>query len=227
MLGLVALGCSPTAEQLAQLSGGGARSAPLLFIGGSQDGVVRASTFAVAMEQARVKRYNKARFAVIDGASHHSFASGPMPATVASMDLQPATEDTNVHVTVGVLVRELLEIAGRWTSTPPSSAVGAGSLAQAEAAAARMAAPLVAALRLEGSAALGVPVCNSDFPTNPQCQYPQWPAHSGPPGPRPAPNPLPPTNCICGSPWVEEYGAAMVLDVGSKVPNASASTHHF
>merc|ERR1719261_1872939 len=85
------------------------------------------------------------------------------------------------------------------------SALVTGELSRAESMADKLAGPIVAALKLEGSAALGTDVCNSDFPTNPACNYPQYPAFSLPPGPAPAPSPLPSADCICGSQWVTDY----------------------
>jgi hypothetical protein len=73
--------------------------------------------------------------------------------------------------------------------------------------------PIVKALQLEGSAALGEPQCNSDFPTNPSCQYPIYPGHSLPPGPEPAPNPPLSENCVCGSPWVMTVGSTLSADL--------------
>ena len=60
-----------------------------------------------------------------------------------------------------------------------------------------LAGPIVKALQLEGSGALGTDVCNSDFPTNPSCKpYPKYPDFSLPPGPAPAPSPLPSSDCV-------------------------------
>merc|ERR1711871_150280 len=119
------------------------------------DGVSRFSNFAAAMHKFRSDRV---RFALVQGASHHSFASGP---TVHPLDLVPEIDTKLAH-------------------------------------------SVVAALKLEGSAALGTDICNSDFPTNPTCNYPKYPAFSLPPGPKPAPPPLPAKDCICGSKWVTD-----------------------
>jgi len=87
------------------------------------------------------------------------------------------------------------------------------TLAAGEGLAARVAAPIVAALELEGSAALGGKVCNSDFPTNPSCNYPKYPDFSLPPGPAKPPSPLPPSDCICGSKWVTDVASPIVSGV--------------
>jgi hypothetical protein len=89
----------------------------------------------------------------------------------------------------------------------------------------KMAAPVQAALQLEGSANLGVDICNSDFPTNPSCNYPQYPAFSLPPGPSKKPDPLPSADCVCGSKWVTDYAFPAVSgagDVGFTVHAADA-----
>merc|ERR1711988_1394814 len=89
---------------------------------------------------------------------------------------------------------------------------GLMALRAAEATAEQLSTPVTDALELEGSTKLGHVACNSDFPTNPTCQYPKYPDHSLPLGPAPAPNPPLPSDCICGSPWVKQSGA-MAYDV--------------
>jgi len=84
------------------------------------------------------------------------------------------------------------------------------ALTTAEFNAAQLAAPIVAALELEGSSKLGHPWCNSDFPTNPTCAYPKWPDHALPPGPAPAPSPPLPADCVCGSKWVAQTANPML-----------------
>jgi hypothetical protein len=78
-----------------------------------------------------------------------------------------------------------------------------------------LAEPIVKALEYEGSAELGDPWCQSDFPTNPTCQYPIYPGKSLPPGPAPPPDPLPPSTCVCGSPWVMGKASDMNADLES------------
>ncbi|KAH8068746.1 hypothetical protein JL721_6310 [Aureococcus anophagefferens] len=87
------------------------------------------------------------------------------------------------------------------------------------AATAEFVAPLVAAMELEGSPYLRAP-CQSDWPTNPTCAYPRWPdASIGPAAP--APDPLPPADCTCGSPWVARAQAIMSGFEASGLANAS------
>ena len=99
---------------------------------------------------------------------------------VMSVDLQPTLRNQEVHLTVAKIVAAfLLQIRHSPGSTPTALAY---ALAGAEDRAAKVEEAIVRALQLEGSTALGAEACNSDHPTNPQCQYPQWPAHSLPPG---------------------------------------------
>lgn len=93
----------------------------------------------------------------------------------------------------------------------PSSA-----LAKAEALAAKMAQPLIDALKLEGSNQLGDPWCNSDFPTNPACAYPKYPDFALPFGPAPAPSPPLPATCVCGSQWVATVANSVIAGVDLK-----------
>merc|ERR1719313_2594513 len=105
------------------------------------------------------------------------------------------------------------------------SAHETGELSRAESMADKLAGPIVAALKLEGSAALGTDVCNSDFPTNPACNYPKYPDFSLPPGPAPAPSPMPSSDCIYGSKWVTDYAFPAVsgaYDLGFSVEAADA-----
>jgi len=180
-------------------------SQPLLVVGGSLDGVSRFTDFAVARHRFSAPTR---RFAAIDGASHHSFASGPPSELSKAQDITASVAQPAVHTHTAGLIKDF---------------VGAGPspvLDAAEVRAAQLAAPLVAALKLEGSTALGHPSCNSDFPTNPTCKYPKFPDHSLPFGPAPAPSPPLPSDCVCGSPWVRDYANPMIAGFSeSKEPS--------
>ena len=157
--GLVVLGAVPTDAELAAVA-----DRRVLVVAGTRDGVARLSHFAAARHRsARRGQQVEHRFAVVLGAAHHSFAGGAPTVLTASLDLRPAAKAAEVHAAVAGLVADFLG-EGR---------VGA-ALEEGEALAASVAAPIVAALKLEGSAALGVEVCNSDFPTNPSCNYPMY-----------------------------------------------------
>ena len=73
------------------------------------------------------------------------------------MDLLPHISADSATEAVAVIVSDFAH-----------SANATGALARAQAVASRLAGPLIQALELEGSAALGKEWCNSDFPTNPK-----------------------------------------------------------
>jgi len=202
--GLILLGVVPNSKQ--ELQG---VDAPVLVLAGDLDGVLRFSSFAAAQHKlASTKR----RFAVIQGASHHSFASGDKP---LALDLRPDIEEEKAHRVISAVVNEFL-----FDDKDEKNILKA-----AEKLAVKLAAPIVAALKLEGSGALGDDICNSDFPTNPACNYPKYPDFSLPPGPAPAPSPMPSSDCICGSKWVTDYAFPAVsgaYDLGFSVEAADA-----
>lgn len=215
--GIVLLGAAPTSAQL--------RDVPqdVLVVHGSMDGVTRLSNFAVARHHALQERTTSPhgparRFASIHGASHASFVDPHVePSALAkAVDLRPALAHREAHAAVAKVVHNFLVTA--ITGQP-----GSGALAQAEADAESLSAPVVAALEMEGSTKLGKEACNSDFPTNPTCNYPKYPDHAFPPGPAPAPAPLPSADCICGSPWVEKIANPLIAGLGeSKRPTATS-----
>jgi len=192
-----------------------------LFVAGTMDGVARFSHFAVARHRAQSKDLSNGahqHFAAIVGASHHSFASGTPSALAAELDLSPTLSQSEVHDTLSTIVNEFVHGAG-------------AQLEVAEKRAGKLAAPIVAALKLEGSAALGKDICNSDFPTNPTCNYPKYPDFSLPFGPAPAPSPLPSTDCVCGSQWVTDVASPLIAgtldgDRGTNFQVKSADAFH-
>merc|ERR1719424_2116423 len=156
------------------------------------DGIVRFSDFAVARHMSTSPNH---RFAAIHGASHHSFMQGRRASHIGTLDLKPDISNEQALAFVKAMVADFVGL----TDT--------GVLAKAETLAGSLAKPVVDALELEGSTKIGHPACNSDFPTNPTCQYPKWPDHSLPFGPAPAPSPPLPSDCICGSPWVVQHAS--------------------
>jgi hypothetical protein len=173
---------------------------PVLAIAGDLDGVSRFSSFAAARHRAHRAASSSRRkktFAVIEGASHASFAPELVvgSSVLRKVDLRPEIDHATARDRAATLIHQ-------WAD----SSVGAGAeLAAAETRAAQLAAPLIKALQLEGSPNIGKDVCNSDFPTNPTCNYPKYPDFALPPGPAPPPSPLPAKDCICGSNWVTDY----------------------
>jgi len=158
---------------------------------GSMDGVARFSHFA-ALHHRESKHASHQHFVTIVGASHHSFASGKPSAMTKELDLVPISPQKEVHSKMIAIVDEFAQ----------PGASSQSNLRRAEETTAKLAGPIVAALKLEGSAALGQDICNSDFPTNPTCNYPKYPDFSLPFGPAPAPSPLPSSTCVCGSEWI-------------------------
>jgi hypothetical protein len=202
--GLVLLGAAPGKSQ--DLQG---LEAPLLVLAGDLDGILRFSSFAAAKHKFGS---TKRRFAIIQGASHHSFASGDKP---LALDLRPDIGHSKAHSTIAAVVNDFVF----------SSDKGDTMLKKTEALADKLAAPIIAALKLEGSGALGTDVCKSDFPTNPTCNYPKYPDFALPPGPAPAPSPMPSSDCICGSKWVTDYAFPTVsgaADLGFSLHAADA-----
>lgn len=215
--GVAFLGAFPDESDLLAIP----KSVRVLVVAAELDGVSRFSSFAVSRHRFHRSRVG-IQFIVLEGAAHHSFVnSGEMrPTNVKALDIRP-------ELGVDTALERTAEFIWNWLNDR-------GNL-HAERRAAQLAKPIVQALELEGSPALGVEVCNSDFPTNPSCNYPKFPDFSLPPGPAPAPSPLPASNCICGSKWVTEYAFPSVSggsDEGFKVQAADAfhdvsDTHPF
>merc|ERR1711871_224733 len=84
--------------------------------------------------------------------------------------------------------------------------------------------PLLDALSLAGYHYLQTP-CNSDYPTNPTCNYPMYPDKSV--GPRKGPpNPMPPSDCQCGSNWVMENAQKIMCDLDPTVSITTKDAFH-
>jgi len=188
--GFAMLGAAPEPELLEKLDG------RTLVIGGDLDGSIPFSHFAVARHKASKDRH----FAVVRGASHASFAPGQQSEEDQETDLDPLVSEDESFKLVTDIVFDFVNGGGE-------------ALASAEHAAAQLADPVIDALKLEGSTELGHPACNSDYPTNPQCNYPRFPNHSLPFGPAPAPSPPLPADCICGSPWIVQSAADSAYDL--------------
>jgi hypothetical protein len=142
---------------------------PVLVISGSLDGIFPMSQFAVNRHKAQnIDNYNNVRFALIHGAAHHSVLDydAEKHHDLLALDLLPEKSNGDVHSMVENLVNDFITGGNN------------GVLASAELHASQAAEPIVKSLEMEGSAALGVPFCNSDFPTNPSCNYPKYPDHS-------------------------------------------------
>ena len=165
----------------------------ILVLAGELDGVFRFSNFASALHIHR--QTPRVNFVVVQGAAHYSFATPTITAAKLALDLQPEITNAVAQQTVATVVKQWLNPQRHGNKDYTAARLRALQLAT----------PIVKALQLEGSAHTGQDICNSDFPTNPTCNYPKYPVFSLPPGPAPAPSPLPSKECICGSKWVTEY----------------------
>ena len=199
--------------------------APTLIIAGDLDGVSRFSEFAALRH--RVLQSPRAdgkqlSFAAIRGFSHHSFVPAALPLTdpsfapsapanLAALDLIPDVSAVDAAPRLAAIISDFARGGIR------------AALGEAERVASRLAAPIVAALELEGSTALGTPWCDSDWPTNPSCNYPKYPDFSLPFGPKPAPSPPLPANCICGSQWITTVASPLVSGVDQQPFNVNSS----
>merc|ERR1711865_1021721 len=196
--GLFLMGAAPTATLLASCS------QPVVVIAGSLDGVSRFSNFAALRHiSATLPQKGLRSFAAIRGLSHHSFAGNRPSSLSAQLDLAADLSPEQAIQAISGLVTDFLAAESESSKEVVSAA---------EMTAAELSKPLTDALELEGSTKLGHPACNSDYPTNPKCQYPKFPDHSLPFGPAPAPSPSLPADCICGSPWVQQQATEALAD---------------
>ena len=205
-----------------------------LVIGATLDGVNRFSTFATTSHIHTTKATStSSTFVVIEGASYHSFSqtsnknvldldseisNAAAQKIAATLIYQWSNEQNNANTA------EQNNVNTPNNSNTPKTANN-NALKQAKLRATQLAAPIIKALELEGSAHTGKDICNSDFPTNPTCNYPIYPDFSLPPGPAKAPSPLPSKDCICGSKWVENFAfpsLAGASDKGFTVHTADA-----
>ena len=159
--GVVVVAAVPSVRELWELEQIGAGR--VLVVAGELDGVTRFSHFAARWHvYAGGGAAGGIRFAAVPGAAHHSFANDkhPIPRDIADLDLAADVTPAEAHRSIAAIIAEF---ARAQVSVP-------GALAAAEAEAARLSTPVVLALELEGSAGLGHPACNSDYPTNPGCK---------------------------------------------------------
>merc|ERR1711871_9746 len=179
---------------------------PVLTLSGELDGLARVTrngaeayqtqigyASAGAQADAAVKDFP---VVVMAGVSHMQYASGVPPTLVKERDLIPEVSYDDAHATMGTHIAAFLSY-----QTGSSSALSdLAAMKTAVQATGKWCKPIIDALDLEGFHYFKTP-CNSDYPTNPTCQYPKWPQKSIGPAKGP-PSPMPPSDCTCGSPWV-------------------------
>ena len=178
--------------------------APVLTLDGTLDGLLRVTRQAEAWwhqvgSPGGQRPEPPQPLILLDGLNHWSISSGPPPSFVRAHDLSASLNETVGHAALATALSSFIT-ASFGAGAAQVAAVKA--LSDAYNSTARLVAPLVEALELEGSTHVGTP-CDSDYPTNPHCEYPMFPNTSL--GPRkPPPDPLPPVDCTCGSAWVME-----------------------
>jgi hypothetical protein len=172
----------------------------MLIIGAELDGVNRFSNFATTRH---IHQSTTKRFVVIEGASHHSFLNKGA-AMSNKLDLIPEISNDKAQESAAIIIQQWLQQEHQ------------DDLLSAERRAKELSDPIVKALELEGSSHTGKDICNSDFPTNPTCNYPMYPNFSLPPGPAKAPSPLPSKDCICGSKWVTSFAMPVIAGATDK-----------
>jgi len=178
---------------------------PVLTLSGELDGLARVTRngaeayqtqigYAAAGSSAATKAVRDFPVVVMEGVSHMQYASGNPPTLVRERDLVPEVSNDDAHKTMAGFIAAFFALQSE------SSDPAAKKLADAVAASGKWLDPIIQSLHLEGFQNFKPP-CQSDFPTNPTCQYPRWPRKCLGPC-KGKPDPLPPSDCTCGSPWV-------------------------
>uniref|UniRef100_A0A7S2MSG7 Uncharacterized protein n=1 Tax=Octactis speculum TaxID=3111310 RepID=A0A7S2MSG7_9STRA len=205
-------------------------SLPLMTVAGDLDGVCRATRAAVetyfnqiTLASDGVTAYLDFPVALLEGISHVQFADGTSSFDdVLRDDLTPESTNDDATAAIAATVVDFI-IVHAMSSSSSGYATAYGNLMSTKDTTAAWVEPLSQAFKLEGYHYFYTP-CESDYPTNPTCGYTQWPDAALPPGPVDAPDPLPPSDCQCGSPFVMD--TAQLIMAGfqdSAMPDASAT----
>mmetsp|Transcript_16422 Transcript_16422/g.30967 ORF Transcript_16422/g.30967 Transcript_16422/m.30967 type:complete len:559 (+) Transcript_16422:38-1714(+) len=180
---------------------------PTLTLDGDLDGLMRITRQAEAYFHQVTKMGGPEQsldrpVILLEGLNHWSFSSGDLPSNVKKNDIRAEVSVSEGHATIGQ------SVADYFSALFGGDKAAAQSISAAVKKTGELLAPVLSALELEGYRYLNPP-CNSDFPTNPTCQYAKYPDKSllPPAGP---PNPLPPSDCTCGSDWVANQAAKLV-----------------
>ena len=202
-------------------------STPILTLDGTLDGLLRVTRQAEAWwhQVGKVKSDTEAApgrpVVLLDGLNHWSISSGAPPPNVVKHDLPAEVAAADAHAQIASV---LAAFAGmHLDQSATRRATAASHVRQFVKATAPIVSPLIESLEMEGSRRLRVP-CDSDYPTNPKCGYPKWPDKSLLPR-KPAPDPLPPADCTCGSQWVAEIAQMMMAGLHD-TPAATSATFH-
>jgi hypothetical protein len=176
---------------------------PILTVDGELDGLLHITRQAEAYFH-QVQEVGQLSAAIenqpvviLEGLNHWSFGSGTPPSNVAKNDLAAEVTPAAGYAMIAKVISDYL-IMKFGTGGAKASAITA--IEEAVKDTGIMLSPLIEAMQLEGHQYLKQS-CDSDYPTNPTCGYTAYPGKSlGPP--HSAPNPAPPSDCTCGSPWV-------------------------
>lgn len=143
---------------------------------------------------------------LLEGVNHWSFSSGALPGNVANNDIQAEISEEDGHAVIAKTISDFLT-ATFGTDQPGDKELAATAIADAVKATGELLAPVMEAMHREGYHYFH-PQCQSDYPTNPTCNYPSYP-NTGiiPKGP---PSPMPPADCTCGSEWVTSVAYPMM-----------------
>jgi len=190
---------------------------PVLTLDGDLDGLLRATRQAEAYyhqvlrpSQQRLQRQSSSPASsqpviLLEGLNHWSISSGPVPSNVKKHDLPAEVGEEQGHQVLATALTEfIVSLWGRGTDQQEAAKSVVARLAATQ----TFVQPIIDALALEGSSHLNIP-CESDHPTNPTCEYPKFPDKSTGP-PKPAPKPLPPSDCTCGSEWIMQNAQRMM-----------------
>ena len=153
---------------------------------------------------------------VLEGVNHMQYASGSPPFLVNQRDLAAEVADEEAHNAIAKHIASWVALQTGYGSTK-------GHIVSATVDSGKWLDPIIQSLNLEGFHNFKAP-CNSDYPTNPTCEYPKWPDTSL--GPRRGPpNPMPPTDCTCGSKFVAEQAQKIMAGFHvSTEPNVLLNT---
>jgi hypothetical protein len=205
---------------------------PILTIDGELDGLLHVTRQAEAFYHqvtlaggatAAVTAPNGQPVVLLDGLNHWSFSSGPIPSNVQSHDLKAEVGEAEGHTAIAQHISQFVTLRLEAPASPKHAAA-VKDLAHAVNQTGVFLDPINQALYQEGYHYLNGP-CESDFPTNPTCQYPKWPDKCLGPCP-PPPSPLPSTSCNCGSPFIMAHAQKTMAGLPDSVTiNAKDSFH--
>jgi len=159
---------------------------------------------------------------LLEGLNHWSFSSGDLPSNVANNDIQAEVSREDGHAAIAQTISDFMVAS---FGVDQDKAAASAALVQAVKKTGELLAPVMEAMHMEGYHYFNPP-CQSDYPTNPTCNYPKYPGKPLVPGTSAGPpNPMPPADCTCGSEWVSTVAAKMMAGFEGS-PAATATLHN-